>query len=344
MNARRRRWLVRGVLLVVAAVATVVAVRLIGQVDWAEVRRSLNRLDWWQGPVLIGLLLLRQVINALPLSLYIAGVTPYQATLNDQVAILMSTVAPPPSDLALRTAMFSSWGVSVARGMTGTLMNTVTYYIVRFSAPGVGLVILVLRGDAIGIRLVDLASLAVAAGIVAILLMVMHSEALAASIGTRAGRTARRFRDVDPAAWSAACIRFREDVAARFGYGFPRSLLALSGMLLVDVGMLILCLRFVGVGATEAPAIEVVAAYLIAYPLTLFPFYGLGLVDAVVLATVTAVGGHDVEATAVAGLIVWRIFIIGGPLLLGAASLVLWRRAAGSSDRIGGSAEGSPDR
>src|SRR4051794_15550207 len=59
------------------------------------------------------------------------GVSPLRATQNDQVAILMSTIAPPPSDIALRMAMFSSWGVPVAKGMAGTIMNTLTSYIVR---------------------------------------------------------------------------------------------------------------------------------------------------------------------------------------------------------------------
>ena len=101
--------------------------------------------------MLIGVLLLRQVFNALPLSLYIPGVSPFRATQNDQVAILMSTIAPPPSDVALRMAMFSSWGVPVAKGLAGTLMNTLTFYIVRFGAPAVGFVLLAATGGEVGL-------------------------------------------------------------------------------------------------------------------------------------------------------------------------------------------------
>ena len=36
--------------------------------------------------------------------------------------------------------------------------------------------------------------------------------------------------------------------------------------------------------------------------------------------------GADVEAAAVAALVVWRVFTLGGPLLLGAVSLAAWRR------------------
>ena len=74
-----------------ALVVTYVVVQLVGRVDWGEVRDALTHLAWWHAPLLLAVLVLRQVLNALPLSLYIPGVSAYRATLNDQVAILMST-------------------------------------------------------------------------------------------------------------------------------------------------------------------------------------------------------------------------------------------------------------
>ncbi|MBZ5740717.1 lysylphosphatidylglycerol synthase domain-containing protein [Nocardioides mangrovi] len=310
-----------------ALVVTVVVVRLVGRVDWGEVRDALAHLDWWQAPVLVVLLLVRQVLNALPLALYIPGVSAVRATQNDQVAILMSTVAPPPSDLALRMAMFSSWGVPVPKGMAGTVMNTLTFYIVRFGAPAAGFVLLAATGGEVGYRWADLVSILVSVAILVGVLLVVRSDALARRVGVAAGRAATRVRrTVDPEAWAAACVRFRGDVAARFRHGFPRSLLALCGMLAVDLTMLVLALRFVGVSTSEAALSTIAVAYLFAYPFTLFPFSGLGIVDALVLAAVVDVGGAEVEAAAVAGLLVWRVFTIGGPLALGAVSLALWRR------------------
>ncbi len=298
-----------------------------GRVDWGEVRSALTHLDWWQAPVLVVLLLVRQVLNALPLSFYIPGVSAYRATQNDQVAILMSTVAPPPSDIALRMAMFSSWGVPVPKGMAGTVMNTLTFYIVRFGAPAAGFVLLAVTGGEVGYRWADLVSLAISAAILVGLLLVVRSDALARSVGVVAGRAARRVRrTVDPGAWAEACVGFRGDVAARFRYGFPRSLLALVAMLVVDLTMLVLCLRFVGVDASEVAVVAIAIAYLFAYPFTLFPFSGIGIVDALVLAAVVEAGGLEVEAATVAGLIVWRVFTIGGPLALGAIGLAAWRR------------------
>jgi putative heme transporter len=310
----------------VAAVATVVVIRLVGRVDWGEVRAALVHLSWWQAPLLLVVLLARQVLNALPLSLYIAGVSPLRATQNDQVAILMSTIAPPPSDLALRMAMFSSWGVPVSKGMAGTLMNTLTFYIVRFGAPAVGFVLLATTGGPVGYRWADLISIAVSVSILVGLLLVVRSDALARGVGGRAGRVALSARrSVDPDAWAEAYVRFRRDVAERFRHGFPRSVLALTGMLAVDLTMLVLCLRFVGADSHEVPTIEIAIAYLFAYPFTLFPFTGLGIVDALIVAAVVEAGGLEVEAATVAALIVWRVFIVGGPLAFGAVALGAWR-------------------
>ena len=311
---------------------TVVVVRLIGRVDWGEVRAALAHLAWWHAPVLLAVLVLRQVLNALPLSLYIPGVSAYRATQNDQVAILMSTIAPPPSDIALRMAMFSSWGVPVAKGLAGTLMNTLTFYIVRFGAPAVGFVLLGVTGGEVGLRWADLVSVAISVTIFVGLMLVVRSEALARKVGTTAGRVAHRVRrSVDPEGWAAACVQFRIDVAARFWRGFPRSVLALSAMLLVDLTMLVMSLRFVGLDTSELPIVEIAIAYLFAYPFTLFPFQGIGIVDAFVLAAIVQAGGAEVEAAAVAGLVVWRVFTIGGPLALGALGLAAWRRTSGAA-------------
>lgn len=324
-----RRWLVRAAVLAVVAAVTVMAVRLIGQVDWDAVWGALEHLDWWQVPVLAALLVVRQVLNSLPLSLYIAGVTPYRATLNDQVGVMIGTMLPPPSDYALRTAMFRSWDVPVAKGVAGALLHKLTFYIVRYAAPAVGMGILVASGERLGIRLADLGSIALAVGILVALLLVMRSTALARVVGRNGGRVVRRFRrSVDPEAWAEGCARFHDNVAARFHRGFPFAVAALVGMLALDVVMILLSARFVGLGGEVGTGV-IVAAYLVAFPLTLFPFNGIGLVEAAVVGAITAAGGHSTEAGALAAMITWRVFFLGGPMIMGIASLLIWQHTSG---------------
>jgi uncharacterized membrane protein YbhN (UPF0104 family) len=322
-----RPWVRRLVLLAVSAVITFVVVRLVGAIDWTEVWDALSHLSWWQPIVLLAVLVVRQVLNALPLALYIPGVSTYRATINDLGAILMSTVAPPPSDLALRMAMFNSWGVPTAKGLAGTVMNTLTFYIVRFSAPAVGFLLLAVTGRPPGARWFELLSIAIAVTILVAVLFIVRSDRLARRVGTTAARLVGRVRKgIDPEAWAQACLGFRRDIAARFRHGFPRSLVALVGMLAADLAILALCLRFVGVDASEVGLLEIAVAYLFAYPFTIFPFSGIGVVDALVLAALVEAGGLGIEAAAVAALLVWRIFTVAGPVLMGVGALGIWRR------------------
>ena len=251
-RTKRSAWLTRLGLLLLAALVTVAVVQLVGRIDWPAVWDALLHLTWWQPLVLLGVVVVRQVLNALPLSLYIPGVSVLRATINDLGAILMSAVAPPPSDLALRVGMFSSWGVPTTKGLAGTVMNTLTFYIVRFSAPLVGFLLLAIVDEPAGLRLLDLVCVGIALTILVGVLLVVRSDQLATRVGSWAGRTARKVRrQVDPDAWVRACVDFRDQIASRFRYGFPRSLVGLFGMLATDLAVLTLCLRFVGVAAAR---------------------------------------------------------------------------------------------
>lgn len=327
--ARRGRssWRTRILLLAASLVVTFVVVRVIGKVDWGSVWDSLTHLTWWQPLVLLAVVAVRQVMSALPLAFYIQGLSIRQATLNDLGAILMAMIAPPPSDLALRVSMFTSWGISAAKGVAGALMNTLTFYVVRFAAPALGFLLLIALGRPPGWRWLDLVSIAVAVAILVGILLVLRSESLARTVGTRGGRLVGRFRHgVDPEAWAQACLTFRSDISATFHRGFPRSLLAVSGLLAADLTVLVLSLRFVGIATSDVTLAEIAVAYLFAYPFTIFPFTGIGIVDAMILAALVESGGQQIESVAVAGLIVWRVFTLGVPVLMGLVAVAAWRR------------------
>ena len=187
---------------------------------------------------------------------------------------------------------------------------------------------LLATGKPPGLRWLELLSILVAVTILVAILLILRSEGLARTVGTRAGRLAHRARKtVDPEAWAEACLTFRTDISATFRRGFPRSLVALSGMLATDVLVLLLCLRFVGVYPSDVSLTDVAIAYLFAYPFTLFPFSGIGVVDALILAALVESGGASVEPAAVAALVVWRVFTVGVPVLMGIGAVGLWRRS-----------------
>lgn len=339
--AKRKASGLRRVLLWVIAVAATVAIaRLLGQIEWRAVWHAMGQLTWWQPVVLLALLAVRQVANASPLAFYIPGVSLYRATVNDLGATTMAALAPPPSDMALRVAMFKSWQVPATQALAGTVMNALTFFIVRFSVPLAGFVVVFAGGRTLGLRWLDLISLAIAAVLLAGVLLLVRTDTWAAWLGRTAGRVVRRVRPaVDPAAWAQACVRFRAEISARFPYGFPRSLAALALMLAADMLILFCALRFVGLGADQLSVLDVAIAFLFAYPLTAFAMSGMGLVDMVALASLVESGGDAVQEPALAALIIWRVFTVAAPLLIGLGAVGLWRRStrAGRRGNVAGS-------
>ena len=330
-----RRWGRPVALLALSLACAWIIVGLVGRIDWDAVLDAMRRLALWQVPILLGVLAVRQVLNASPLALFIDGLGISHAVQNDQAATMMSTVAPPPADLVLRLSMFKSWGIPVSQGLAGAMMNTVTFYATRFTVPALGLAFLLV--SAVPYHAVygwtAVLGAAVAATVLAILWAVLRRESAAVRVGTTAGRLGARVRrSVDPESWAASAVDFRSHVVLRSRRGVPGSLALLVVMVVVDGLLLTLCFRFVGVSAAELSTVAVLGVFLVSYPLTLFPLAGLGILDATVLAALVDTGGLHLEAELVAGLVLYRVVTLSVPLLLGALSVALWRRTEAKND------------
>ncbi|WP_197021560.1 lysylphosphatidylglycerol synthase domain-containing protein [Cellulomonas sp. HZM] len=303
---------------------------LIGAIDWREVGQSFGRVPGWAFVPLLALLGARQVLNAIPLALYVPGLGLRHSVQNDLGANVAGTFAPPPGDVVVRVAMFRSWEIEPAIGLAGSALNTVTFYAVRFVAPVLG----VLLGLAVAVEhgierrqwFVALACGLVSVVMLVALALLLRSDELAAWIGRSSGRALRRVRaQIDPERWADAVVDLRRRSADSLRAGLVRALVALVLMVLTDAAILVVALRAVGV---HVPAAEVVVAFLVAYPLTLMPLFGFGPLDAVLVGAVTAVAGADAEPAVVAGVLVWRGVTIAGTLALGAVVLAVWRARA----------------
>ena len=327
---RRPPWLRPLAVVAIVVVCGWLATTFLGAIDWSSVGDALGRLTAWQVLVLLAVLLVRQTLNALPLALFIDGLGAGRALLNDLVASLMAVVAPPPGDLVVRVAMFREWGIEASRGLAGASMNMVAFYVNRFAAPLVGLAVLAVLGSGTPPVAGAVVSIAIAVALTVVVSLAVRREEFAALLGRRAANIARRVRSsVDPEAWVRSSTGFQQHIVADYRRAFPRSLLALSAMVLSDACILLLAIRFVGVPAEAVPAYEVIGLFFLAYPLTLPPMMGLGIYDVVLLGAFMEVGGDALEPELVAALTVWRAVTILGPVALGGVVALVWRRRLG---------------
>lgn len=305
--------------------ASYLVLEFVETVDWDAVVDALGRVTAWQLAVLFLLLLVRATLNASPLSTFLGDLSLLRATVTDLTATLVSMFAPPPADTFLRVKLFSGWGIEPARGIASATMNVLTFYINRLLVPIVGAVGLALTGTfEPAYAVIGLVTLAAGLGLLTLSHRAVREPGAAEGIGRRAGALVGKVRrSVDPEAWGAGVLDFRNHVVDRFGHTMPRALGALFVMTVVDACILLLAIRFVGVGRADLPALLVICAFLVMYPLTMFPFGGLGLLDTVLLTAYVATAGEAWEAEILAGLVVYRVISIGGPILLGLVSLGL---------------------
>lgn len=324
-----RRALVMLIKIAIAAVACRFLLSFIRGVNWEQIGAALSQLTATQVAALLVLVAIRQTDNAAPMALFISGLGLRHAVTGDLSAILVSTVAPPPTDTVMRFSMFRSWNIDVSHGAVGVSLNTVTYYAVRFAAPVLGfLLLLFAEGYDSTYAAVAIFSGLVAVAITVTLILVVRADRFAAAIGRLGGRIGHRFRpdQVDPEHWAEVMVEFRSTAAETLRAKWAWALLTMVGLLVVDAVFLTATMRFMGIPSAELTFAEILAGYLCAYPLTALPFAGIGVLDAALIALYTERGASD-EATVFAALLVWRLATVLLPLLLGTVAYALWRRA-----------------
>lgn len=323
----RKVWIKRIVIAVVSLVIGWMVLQFVGRIQWTAVGDAMRQLHWWQGIVLGLLLVVRQFFNASPLKRFVPGLNQRRAMQNDLGANLVGTLAPPPGDVVLRIAMFKTWRISAVDGMTGVMLNMIVFYGARFIAPVLGLAVLAIVGIETGQWVTGIVSALIATTIIVALILVLRSDNWAAIIGRSAAKVAQRARaTVDPEDWAEAMIGFRKRTSTVLGKNLAPALALMVCAILTDGMILFLSLRFVGITASDLSFAEILAAFLLAYPLTILPLFGLGALDAIMIASWVDIAGADLESTLLAGTIVWRTVTLGGNLVLGAIATWLWRR------------------
>ena len=300
-------------------------------IDYEAVFRAIGEISASQWLVLLVVALVRLVPEGWVYRAALPGVSLARGISQSLVANAAVNIPPGGVDLVARYQMSRSWGMSPAVSTASTIGSWSFVTFAKLLLPLIAVLLLEIEK----IRDDDLDALALLGLVIlvlgsALIYMVLRSPNSAARIGRLLGRVVNWvvgwFRKEVSLDFEAAALQFRESTAGLFRsqwkQGLAAGLTAQLGMFVV----LLLAVRFVGMGADQASFVVVFAAFAIVAALTVIPiFNGPGLAEATYIAILgNAVGSASADAVA-AAVFVFRILTWLLPIPLGGIAFVRWR-------------------
>jgi putative heme transporter len=213
------------------------------------------------------------------------------------------------------------------------LVSGVWNSFIKLGMPVLAAALVALQGGATGGRVTAaLLGIAGLAGSILVFALILRSEELARRFGLLAGRVASRvlapLRRPPVHGWELATVKFRDRTVALVGHRWGSITLTSLVSHLSLYLVLLVALRDVGVSNTQVNWAEVLAVFAFARLATAIPFTpdGVGFVEAVLIAGLTAAGGDRAEVTA--AVLVYRALTWGLPIVVGVGCYLWWRRRA----------------
>jgi putative heme transporter len=261
------------------------------------------------------------------------GLTFGQATVSTETttAVSNTVLGGAAISLGLTYAMNSSWGFSRSRTSVSLLVSGLFNNFAKLGLPVLALALLLFGSQPSAGRV--MAGLAGVAGLVVAVVglwLLMRSRESAARLGRLTGRWAsaviRPFGRPPVQGWDKATTKFRDRTAlllhARWHWITLATLVSHLSLFLV----LLLALRFVGVGSDQVSWIEALAVFAFARLLTAVPFTpgGLGVVELALITGLAAAGGPRAEVAA--AVLIFRALTYVLPIPLGLVTYVIWQR------------------
>lgn len=298
----------------------------------ADVWTSVRGMTWVELTVLV----LAAAWNLATYQVVMVSTTPglklRQAFVSTQAttAVSNTVIGGAAISLGLTYAMNSSWGFSRSRTSVALLVSGLWNNFAKLALPVFALALLALSAPPSPGRITaGLAGLAALIVAVVLLGALLRSQEGAERIGLAAGRIAsvlrRPFGRGPVTGWELATTKFRARTAlllrARWHWITLATLVSHLSLFLV----LLLALRFVGVGADQVSAVQALAVFAFARLLTAIPFTpgGLGVVELALITGLAAAGGP--RALVAAAVLVFRALTYVLPIPIGMGTYLLWR-------------------
>jgi uncharacterized protein (TIRG00374 family) len=261
------------------------------------------------------------------------GMTLRQATVSTETttAVSNTVVGGAAISLGLTYAMNTSWGFSRSRTTVSLLVSGLWNNFVKLGLPVLALVMLAFSSAPTPGRLLS-GLLGVAALVAAVVLLglLLRSQEAAARIGRGSARVVsalrRPFGAGPVTGWDRATTKFRGRTVLLLHARWHWITLATLVSHLSLFAVLLLSLRFAGVGADDVSLPEALAVFAFARLLTAIPFTpgGLGIIEVALITGLSAAGGDRVEVAA--AVLIFRALTYVLPIPIGLATYVFWRR------------------
>lgn len=302
---------------------------------------AISRMAVWEAAVLCLVAGLRLVVPVFQLQAALPGLRFGHGFAVYTWGTAMSNTVPAGGAIGIGVTyeMLLSWG-STAAAITREIIvtgiwNDFVILALPVIAVGLNAVTGSSGGESIGLALVGLVVLVVA---VVAFAVILRSRRIARHVGDFAARAVSSvlhwFHRNPVRGWGDALVRFDEDTEDLIVKRWVPLSVSTAGVQLCQYLLLLLCLRFVGIPADEANAIDVFGAYVFSRLLQLVPITpgGLGVVQLGLAAALASTGAPNDEIAAAT--LVYTALTWFPPIPFGIGSFLVWRR--GRAKKAGG--------
>lgn len=312
-------------------------------IDYEAVFRAIGNIDGLQWVLLIIAGLVRFLPEGWVFVAAQPGLNTRQGTSLFLVANTLSNVPPGGLDLISRYQMTRSWGFPASSATSGTVASWIFANFAKLVLPIMAVLFLEIqriRDDELD-RLAIIGLVVVVLGAAALWLM-LRSPELAVRVGRALGRFVRwvagLFRKEVKTDFGQLVVEFREQsadvLATRWHVGIAAGLAAQ----LASFVILLLAIRFVGIGSDQLDWTIAFGAFSMVAIATTIPIFNLpGVAEAIYIATFNAVVGQESTDLVAAAVFVFRIMTWIAPIPLGGIAFTRWRdevRKSGDQDLL----------
>jgi putative heme transporter len=335
VGARRsspRDLIARG-LLTLALVGLVVWLLLSNVGELSAVVEALKNVSLADAILLVVLLLVSQILIGAQLAATVPGLGLPRGMVAVESAAAASNVIPGPSGTATRLAVLRSWGFYTEDFARSWLFTSSLTNFTVLVMPAVAVVLVAVDNDVPGaVFALAAVALAVCAVAVWIVVRIVRSERFARRAGVLAGRAARwaaavARRHPTDRDFEDAAVGFRNDLRTSWKTLGTKVTLAVVGTYVTTGVIFALSLRATGLGRDELAIGAIAVVYTVVRLLTIVNFTpgGVGVTEALYVSALLTATDGAYESEVVAGVFLFRGLTYVGPILLGAAALLIWR-------------------